>query len=96
MRTRALVSLLLMLSGCAASDPYGARGLWQPTGANAGNLAAMAANKRDLIAGRGLRTPGGSLQSEAVERLWQGKTYPLGTGAAGATAAGGTQGRGGS
>jgi hypothetical protein len=96
MRSCALLLLMPVLSGCAADDPYRAGGLWQPTGANAANLAAMAANKRDLVAGRGRPTPGGSVQSDAVERLWQGRTYPLGGGAAGAPAAGGTQGRGGS
>jgi len=96
MRTYALLFLMVMLSGCAESDPYRADGLWQPTGANAGNLAAMVANKRDLVVGRGHRTPRGSLESDAVERLWQGRTYPLGAGGTGASAPGGTQGRGGS
>lgn len=92
MRTRAHLCLIVMLSGCAESDPYRANGLWQPAGANAGNLAAMAANRRDLVIGRGLRTSGGSLESDAVERLWQGKSYSLGTGAAGASGAGATRG----
>ena len=41
------------LSACAETDPYSRNYSWQPTGANAINIAAQVANKNDLIRGRG-------------------------------------------
>jgi len=64
------------LAGCAQTDPFNRAGIWQPSGANAANIASMAANPADLTRGRGdppsnLRTATG-----AVERLWKGPTAP--------------------
>ncbi|GAC1340316.1 MAG: hypothetical protein NVSMB18_10110 [Acetobacteraceae bacterium] len=89
-----LMSVLLVLcaGGCAANDPYRASDRWQPTGANAGNLAAMAATPRDLVAGRSRRSGSGRPEIDAVERLWDGRARPLasvtGPSAAGAANAG--------
>ena len=44
---------LLALAGCDSRDPYLRTDVWQPTGANAGNIAAMVADPHDLISGRG-------------------------------------------
>jgi uncharacterized membrane protein YgcG len=43
----------LSVAACQEMDPYAKTDMWQPTGANAGNLAAMVANPYDLIRGRG-------------------------------------------
>lgn len=72
-----IVLLALALAACDATDPYRASDVWQPTGANAGNMAAMAARPRDLIVGRGGRFTDGHLSADAVERLWQDRTRPL-------------------
>lgn len=68
---------LLAVAGCAATDPYARAGTWQPTGANSRNIAAMAANKQDLIRGRG--SPGSDPieSSSAVFRLWEGTPRAL-------------------
>jgi hypothetical protein len=85
-----LIAALLALAacGCAADDPYRTSDLWQPTGANAGNLAAMAARPRDLVLGHGRASGGNRLEADAVERLWEGRARPL-TSATGSSAAGG-------
>ena len=44
------------LAACQDMDPYARTDVWQPTGANAGNIAAMVANPHDLIRGRGVRS----------------------------------------
>lgn len=74
--TRALLALLL-LAGCASTDPYQRAGMWQPTGANSRNLAAMVANPYDLIRGRGERGTSGPEGTTPVTRLWAGRTTPL-------------------
>jgi type IV pilus biogenesis protein CpaD/CtpE len=86
--------LALALAGCEANDPYRARDLWQPAGANAGNLAAMAARPRDLIVGRGGRLTDGRLSADAVDRVWQDRAKPL-TSAKGSAATTGNSGQGG-
>ena len=76
MRTRILAAVLL-LAGCADADPYLKPGMWQPTGANALNLAAMVANPHDLIRGRGDRGASGWEATPPVSRLWAGAPTPL-------------------
>jgi type IV pilus biogenesis protein CpaD/CtpE len=65
------------LCGCAETDPYQRPGLWQPEGVNAGNIATMAQDPRDLI--RGHATPGPEWRSgaAAVDRWWNDKAKPL-------------------
>lgn len=87
--TRLIAAMLTLTAyGCAANDPYRASDLWQPTGANAGNLTAMAARPRDLVVGRGRPSSGSRLEADAVERLWGGRARPI-TGATGPSVAGG-------
>jgi hypothetical protein len=86
--TRALLLLVLLATtGCAITDPYRRRGMWQPEGVNAGNIAAQVADPRVLVRGHG--QPGGTRDGvDAAERLVQGR--PLGlptvTGGGGAPA----------
>ena len=68
---------LAVLTGCAETDPYARAGMWQPTGANNRNLAAMVANPHDLIRGRGERGNSGWESTAPVTRLWAGRTTPL-------------------
>ena len=77
MNRTCLAMLALAVSGCAASDPYQRHDVWYPTGANAGNIAAMAVRPTDLIAGRdGLK--GDARQAAgAIDRVWLGRTKPL-------------------
>ena len=79
MRIRALITLplLVWIAGCAETDPYQRTGSWQPTGANAINLAAMVANPADLVRGRGERTSIGREAGPPVDRLLSGKPTPL-------------------
>ncbi len=49
----ALLAAVLSIAACQEMDPYARNDMWQPTGANAGNIAAMVANPYDLIRGRG-------------------------------------------
>jgi len=73
-----LASALLIVCGCSDADPYYRADVWQPTGANSGNIAAMLARPNDLILGRGQAALGDSYQQTgAVERVWQDKTKPL-------------------
>lgn len=68
----ATLGALATLGACAATDPYTRQGIWQPSGVNDANLAAMVVDPTELWYGRErtqgtLRTP-----TRAVERLWQG------------------------
>jgi uncharacterized membrane protein YgcG len=49
----AFLAAALCVAACQEMDPYARTDMWQPTGANAGNIAAMVANPYDLIRGRG-------------------------------------------
>lgn len=91
---------LLLLAGCASRDPYRRTDVWQPTGANAANLAAMVANPHDLISGRGDNRQLAKMPYRAVERIWTGTANAAGSagatsgssGSAGASAISGTSG----
>ena len=85
-----LLAGLLLLAGCNQLDPYHRQGMWEPSGANAANLAAMVADPRDLIRGRESRTlPSSKDQVVAVGRVWSGTVAKSSSGSAsgGATAA---------
>lgn len=62
----------LAAAGCTETDPYAREGTWQPTGANARNIAAMVTNKQDLIRGRGAPGSDPVEATSAVLRLWEG------------------------
>ena len=71
-RPRLLSACLVIcagLAGCAATDTYSRPGTWHPDGANAANIAAMAAHPLDLARGRGLPGSDGILAVRAIDRL---------------------------
>ncbi len=73
----AVLAVLLAVAACANTDPYLKPARWQPTGANAVNLARMVNRPTDLIRGR---SDAGTIGVEAtppVARLWSGKLTPL-------------------
>lgn len=69
--------LLGLLAGCNDLDPYRRPYTWSPTGANAGNIAAMVANPNDLIRGHGVQKLDGKEAAVSVERIWTDKPKPL-------------------
>jgi type IV pilus biogenesis protein CpaD/CtpE len=77
MSNRVAAALILLLSGCAAVDPYRRPGMWQPEGANAANMAAMVERPFDLLRGRKDRTARTHHARDAVERLWEERQRPL-------------------
>jgi hypothetical protein len=78
---------LATLAGCAATDTYSRPGTWHPDGANAANIAAMAADPEDLRHGRGEPGSVGRLAVQAIDRRWDAATPP---GATSSAATGGT------
>jgi hypothetical protein len=71
------LGLLLLSTGCAATDPYEREGVWHPNGSNETDLRAMVAMPSDLVQGVG-DGHGNSQQAEAaVERLRTDKVKPL-------------------
>ncbi|MGI4795254.1 MAG: hypothetical protein ACRYG8_14520 [Janthinobacterium lividum] len=78
---RSIPSLVLLvasgLSGCTRTDPLLNRGLWNPSGVNEANIAAMVANPADLY--RGVDAPGadGTRAAAAVLRLETNRVKPL-------------------
>lgn len=79
MMRRAFLPLLAvaLLCGCAATDPYRRAGMWQPDGANAGNIAAMLADPMDLVRGRDATGGERRLGAAAVQRLWDDRVKAL-------------------
>ena len=71
------IAVVVLLAGCAETDPYLRPGMWQPTGANTINLAAMVANPRDLVRGRGERGMYAPQSTAPVSHLWSGTLTPL-------------------
>ena len=53
MRYAILLLLAAALPACTETDPMTRPYSWQPTGANALNIAAQVRNKNDLLIGRG-------------------------------------------
>lgn len=72
MSARAITMLgIVLLAGCAETDPYSRPDMWQPQGANAANLAAMVEHPSDLVRGRSDRAALTREPRDAVERLWE-------------------------
>jgi len=67
---------LLLLSGCAATDPFHRPGAWRPEGVNQANIAAMVARPADLLRGRDAGGTDSPLATAAVTRLWEGAPSP--------------------
>ncbi len=89
-----MLGVLLLVVGCAETDPFQRTGMWQPTGANTLNLAAMVATPRDLIRGRGVVGTPGIEAAPAVARYWANRPTALPSTTSQATSQG--QGRAGS
>ncbi|HEY7576004.1 MAG TPA: hypothetical protein VH855_00295 [Acetobacteraceae bacterium] len=68
---------VLTLAACQEMDPYSRPDTWQPTGANAGNIAAMAANPYDLIHGRGVQQVDSRGSNQAIGHVWTDTPKPL-------------------
>jgi type IV pilus biogenesis protein CpaD/CtpE len=64
-----LVVAMPALSGCQKIDSDARADVWHPTGANAGNLAAMVVRPSDLIAGRSAASADARTSVDAVERV---------------------------
>ncbi len=77
LRLSCLLLCVCGLTACAETDPYTRNYTWQPTGANANNIAVQVANKNDLIRGRGATRSDGIESVSPVTRLYEGKTAPL-------------------
>ena len=79
MKTIILATIASMLvSGCAAQDPYTREGVWRPNGANDRNLRAMIANPDDLTAGAVDTAADGQVMAAAVARYRSGRVKELG------------------
>jgi type IV pilus biogenesis protein CpaD/CtpE len=68
---------LLALAGCNQIDPLKRPYMWEETGVNNSNIAAMAANPADLTHGRDTPQHRVRLESDSVESLYGGKPKPL-------------------
>ena len=77
--TRVAFAALLLLGGCTDTDPYIRPGMWQPTGANKLNLAAMLVQPNDMIRGRGTTGTPGVEAAGPVTRYWAGRPVALPT-----------------
>jgi type IV pilus biogenesis protein CpaD/CtpE len=84
-----LTLLVLLVTGCADTDPYRRSDVWYPSGANAGNIAAMAARPSDLVLGRSGNTGDARQDAGSIDRIWQDRPKPLSSSADSAPAAGG-------
>ena len=102
MRSRQLIRLavvvaVLALAACQEMDPYARTDMWQPTGANAGNIAAMVADPHDLIRGRGVTTANSKPSNIAISHVWTDRPKGLldpgsGSGGGGSSGSGGGSG----
>jgi type IV pilus biogenesis protein CpaD/CtpE len=72
-----LAGFILTLAGCEDLDPYHRQHVWYPTGASEANIAAMAANPRDMIRGHGGARADGAVAEGAVTRARQDHAKPL-------------------
>ena len=73
----AVIASVLVLAACQDMDPYTRANTWQPTGANAGNIAAMVANPYDLIRGRGVDRIDAKASDRAIDHIWEDKPKKL-------------------
>jgi type IV pilus biogenesis protein CpaD/CtpE len=79
-----LLTGALFLSACGSRDPYLRDDVWKPTGANAGNLAAMVANPNDLLVGRHTVRSDTKASTVAIQHIWDGQPQPLSYGSSAA------------
>ena len=68
---------LLLLGGCAVTDPLQREGLWRPLGANEANLRLMVAAPSDLVQGVAAVGNDGHGAARAVQRLRTDRVKPL-------------------
>ena len=92
----AAATALLTLAGCDQRDPYLRTDVWKPTGANAGNIAAMVADPNDLIRGHGTMINDTSEPALAVGHIWSDQPKSFTPGAGGGSGGAGGSGSGGS
>jgi type IV pilus biogenesis protein CpaD/CtpE len=85
---------LATLAGCGSRDPYMRTDVWRPTGANAGNIAAMVANPRDLIQGHSAAREDTKAAALAVDHVWTNQPMPLLQGQSGASSSSSSSGSG--
>jgi len=78
---------LLALAGCDNIDPLKRPYMWNESGVNQQNIAAMAANPADLYHGRDTPKRKVAVESDAIEHFWNGKPTPLSGNAAGSSGA---------
>jgi type IV pilus biogenesis protein CpaD/CtpE len=90
----AFVASLVFLAGCDSRDPYLRTDVWQPTGANAGNIAAMVADPHDLISGHGVAVQNSNESALAVSHVWLDQPKPLAGSASGGSGSGSQSGSG--
>src|SRR5690349_14290082 len=80
LRTVFAVALFASLSACEDRDPYRRTDVWKPTGANAANIATMAADPQDLIRGRPTSRVDARSVMHGPERIWADQPRSLGGG----------------
>jgi len=71
------ITAVLLVSGCAITDPFQRPGVWRPMGANEANFELQVARAADLVQGRGTTDSDGDAAAAAVDRLRQDKAKPL-------------------
>ncbi|HTW73176.1 MAG TPA: hypothetical protein VME47_25085 [Acetobacteraceae bacterium] len=84
-----LAAGLVGLAGCQPPDPYLRTDVWNPTGANAGNIAAMVANPEDLIHGHGTPTVDAHEPTLAVGHVWNDQPKTLSSTSSGSSGSSG-------
>lgn len=80
--TRSLLlvaSVGCVLAGCQRADPFRDPYLYQPSGANQGNLGAMVANPHDLVWGKAEAGSDAGEAETAIQQLRAGKRPSLPT-----------------
>jgi type IV pilus biogenesis protein CpaD/CtpE len=77
-RMTALIGLLAIIQGCAATDPLLNENDWRPTGVNERNIAAEVVNPADLSHGQEAKEGSdGQLAAAAILRLRTGHVKKL-------------------
>jgi type IV pilus biogenesis protein CpaD/CtpE len=77
LRQQLLCTLVLVLAGCDATDPYLRQGTWRPNDANEANLRAMVVSPSDLVRGVSSSEGNGRQAAAALDRLRNDKPRPL-------------------
>ena len=80
---------LLALTGCDQTDPLTRNYVWHPTDVNLHNIAAQVDNPEDLLRGRESAGRRSAQESDAVTRLWGGKSTGMLSPAGGPATGGG-------